>query len=62
VGSGSGGEKREDAALKFFGLVAEGGSVEGVGDYPKLFWSRGSSENAAAVAAGQRSILAIANE
>ncbi len=54
--------KIQDAALEFGGLEAEGGGVEGAGDFPNLFGAARGGVDAFGVAARKRFVFFVADE
>jgi hypothetical protein len=55
-------EEIEDAALELGGLEAEGGGVEGTGDFPELFWADGCGVDALGVAAGKGVVVFVTDQ
>ena len=62
LGLGYVSEEVEDAALEFGWLEADGGGVEGSGDFPELFGAYGGGVDALGVAAGEGFVFFIADE
>ncbi len=55
-------EEVEDATLKLGGLEADGGGVEGAGNFPELFGAEGGGVDALGVAAGEGFIIFVADQ
>ena len=55
-------EKVENASLEFGGLEADGGGVEGAGDFPELFGAASGGVDELGVAAGEGFVFFVADE